>query len=76
MSETITKKCEVCKQKMTAEYNNTTGIVAYKNKYYHRDCFMTYAEGRVSKKDRYSPSWQDALNNIDEQLIRLFKPVQ
>ena len=51
---------------MSITQDNVDDLVFYKNKYYHTDCFVELANGRVAKKTSNSLDWQMALNNLCE----------
>lgn len=69
MAGSKTRKCEYCKENIKIKNKeNLSHILKYKNKFYHTSCFKQLAESRVAANNRYSASWQEALNNI-EQLI-------
>lgn len=62
----VTRKCHECQQDIPVDKKNITGIVYYKNYYYHMDCFCKLAEEK-SKGDRGKPQeWKNALDNIAE----------
>ena len=69
MAGSKTRKCEYCKENIKIKNKeNLSDILKYKNKFYHTSCFKQLAESRIAANNRYSASWQEALNNI-EQLI-------
>ena len=39
MSNTVTRKCNGCENPIIYNEDTTNGIVLYKGKYYHTDCF-------------------------------------
>ena len=62
----VTRKCYACKQEIPVDKKNITGIVFYKNNYYHKDCFCNLAEENSKKTKGKPQEWKDALDNIDE----------
>lgn len=75
MSNTVTRKCNGCENPIIYNEDTTNGIVLYKGKYYHTDCFITMVQGKVAKK-RNLPLWQEALNSVNEfetEAIKQFK---
>lgn len=61
-----TRKCDYCKTNINIKDKTNLGhLLKYKDKFYHKDCFITLAESRVAANNRYSASWQEALDNID-----------
>lgn len=64
---TKTRKCFHCSEKIEIKDESDFGhVLRYKNKYYHTTCFIELAESRVACNSRYSASWQEALDNIDQ----------
>ena len=65
---TVQRTCSRCNKKIIISKNNLNSgeFVKYKNSYYHTECFIEYANERISKNNRYSPAWQEALDNIDD----------
>lgn len=62
-----TRKCEYCKDTINVGNKDNLGhVLLYKKKYYHKECFVELAESRVAAQNRYSASWQLALDNIDQ----------
>lgn len=62
-----TRKCEYCKGTINVGNKDNLGhVLLYKKKYYHKECFVELAESRVAAQNRYSASWQLALDNIDQ----------
>ena len=60
------RKCAHCGQDINVANKKDLGhILKYKNKYYHTSCFIKLAKSRVANNNRYSASWQEALDNID-----------
>lgn len=67
MAGSKTRKCEYCKENIKIkDKNNLTHVLKYKNKFYHTSCFEQFAESRIAANNRYSTSWQEALDNIDQ----------
>jgi len=64
MGETLKRKCIYCGEDIYISKDNLQ-VISWKNKNYHPDCFVNMCEGRVLKADRHSPSYQEALDNID-----------
>lgn len=64
MGETLKRKCLYCGEEIYISKGNIN-IVSWKNKNYHPDCFVNMCERRVLKADRYSPSYQEALDNVE-----------
>lgn len=61
-----TRKCAECGKNISVKDKKNLGhILRYKNKFYHTACFIALAESRVAAQNRYSASWQEALNNIE-----------
>lgn len=62
-----TRKCFHCKENIPIRDKTNLGhLLKYKDKFYHTECFKTLAESRVAANNRYSASWQEALDNIDQ----------
>ena len=61
-----TRKCFLCKQNIPFKRTNITGIIWYKNNYYHLDCFCKLAEENSKKTKGKPQEWKDALDNIGE----------
>lgn len=61
-----TRKCHECSQEIKFEKKNITGIIYYKNYYYHLDCFCKLAEKKSNSARGKPQEWKDALDNIDE----------
>ena len=61
------RKCSHCGQDINVTDKDNLGhILKYKKQYYHTSCFIELAKSRVARNDRYSASWQEVLNNIDQ----------
>lgn len=65
MGNTMTKKCEGCKQSIVIDVDNIKDVVLFKNKYYHKDCFIEVCN-RKSQNKRCSPDWKVALENLNK----------
>lgn len=63
MPQTITRKCTKCKEQIVIDVDNISGIVRYKDLFYHSACFVEYCQGRAAKKSS-SPVWQQLLNDM------------
>lgn len=63
MENTMTKKCEECKQSIVIDIDSVKDVVLFKGKYYHKDCFVE-ACVRKSQNKRCSPDWKVALENL------------
>lgn len=60
-----TRKCAHCNEEINVRNKDKLdNVLRYKGKFYHKDCFTQLAESRVAKNNRYSASWQEALDNI------------
>lgn len=59
-----TRKCYLCKQEIPFNRRNITGIVFYKNCYYHTECFCNYAKKRIESGTNKSSEWKNALDNL------------
>ena len=69
------RKCDYCKELISVKNKNKLdNVLRYKNKFYHEECFIELAESRVAAQNRYSASWQEALDNID-QLVEEAKTI-
>jgi len=68
MPQTIKRKCEKCKDIIIIDKNDIGSAVLYKNKYYHKDCFVALAKERAANKTSSSLSWQIALDNIEDHI--------
>ena len=65
--QTGTRKCDYCKELISVKNKNKLdNVLRYKNKFYHKECFIELAESRVAAQNRYSASWQEVLDNIDQ----------
>lgn len=58
------RKCTKCKQKIFFDLDNISGIVNFKNLFYHSDCFVEYCHGRAAESG--SPVWQKYINNMSK----------
>lgn len=67
MNYETTRTCYKCKNKIniTLENLNSCEFVKYKNYFYHTDCFIEQATEKVNKHNRFSITWQEALDNLD-----------
>lgn len=61
----VERKCHQCKGAIVVDLNDVKNIIQYKKVYYHKDCFIERANEYINKSNRFSKSWQDALDNID-----------
>ena len=68
MSLTTTRTCKKCKEKINIalENLNSGDFVKYKSAFYHADCFIDQANKMISKNNKTSITWQEALDNLDE----------
>lgn len=66
MLESVDRRCEACKEKITINRFNITGVVNFQNKYYHYECFKELAIKKASAKRGKPAIWQDALNRMLE----------
>ena len=65
--QTGTRKCDYCKKLISVKNKNKLdNVLRHKNKFYHKECFIELAESRVAAQNRYSASWQEALDSIDQ----------
>lgn len=62
----LTRKCDVCKKEMPLDKNNSAGIVLYKKKYYHRDCFVEMVQQKMGMKNAKKATWQKALDGVEQ----------
>lgn len=67
MSRTTTRTCKKCKEKINIalENLNSSEFVKYKSAFYHTDCFIDQANKMISKNNKASITWQEALDNLD-----------
>lgn len=67
MDVTLAKQCASCKQNEVITFDNIDHmhLILFKNKYYHRDCFISVCKERVAKNNRYSLSYNEALQHVD-----------
>ena len=63
MPETIKFSCERCKEDINVDRNNECGVVFFKKKYYHQNCFCALCEEKAANK-RSLLSWHEILDNI------------
>ena len=68
MSLTTTRTCKKCKEKINIALENLNSgeFVKYKSAFYHADCFIDQANKMISKNNKTSITWQEALDNLDE----------
>lgn len=68
MSRTTTRTCKKCKEKINIALENLNSgeFVKYKSAFYHTDCFIDQANKMISKNNKASITWQEALDNLDE----------
>lgn len=66
MTDIVKRKCAVCNKMIEINCNDIKDVVLYKNKYYHKDCFIKVSTERIARNNRYSQTWQDALDDIKE----------
>lgn len=68
MSRTTTRTCKKCKEKINIALENLNSgeFVKYKSAFYHTDCFIDQANEMISKNNKASITWQEALDNLDE----------
>ena len=68
MSLTTTRTCKKCKEKINIALENLNSgeFVKYKSAFYHTDCFIEQANKMISKNNKASITWQEALDNLDE----------
>ena len=74
MENAVTRRCNGCENPIKFTADTTGGIVLHKNKYYHKECFMEIAKGKVAK--RHLPLWQKAIDSIDDleaEAIKAFR---
>ena len=62
----IARKCYACKQEIPVDKKNITGILFYKNNYYHMNCFCKLAEENSKKTKGKPQEWKEALDNVSE----------
>lgn len=63
----LTRKCAECGLEMPLDIDNSTEIVLYKKKYYHKECFVRLCENKLSSnRTRNKETWQKALVEIDD----------
>lgn len=62
----ITRKCDVCKEEMPLDKNNSAGIVLYKKKYCHRDCFIEMVQQKMAAKNAKKAMWQEVLDSTEQ----------
>lgn len=58
------RKCEACDDPIIINRNNISNIICYREKYYHKDCFVARATRLATRKTQYAPGWQQALDNL------------
>lgn len=68
MSLTTTRTCKKCKEKINIALENLNSgeFVKYKSAFYHADCFIDQANKMISKNNKTSITWQEALDKLDE----------
>ena len=69
MSDIFTRKCKDCGKPIAFHRDDFTGIILFKDLYYHEECFKTLAAKRATKASS-SPDWKKAL---DDNLVQLKK---
>lgn len=67
MNYIATKSCKECQKEINITLTNLNSgeFVRYKDFYYHTNCFIDQANRKISKHNKFSATWQEALNNID-----------
>ena len=66
MKDKVIRKCHACGEQIHISRSNITGVLMYKNFYYHTDCFIDTARERASGKTKTAAEWANALNNLDQ----------
>lgn len=63
----IAKKCgySSCNEQVVLEKDNTSGIVYFDGKYYHKDCFIKMCNSRMGNNRSKKYNWQDVLDSIE-----------
>lgn len=74
MASTETRKCAECKQDIEIDVDNIKDIVLFKDRFYHKDCFIEMCTKKLQNK-RCSPDWKVVLENLNkyerEAVVRL-----
>lgn len=65
MSKFKERKCHKCGKTMKIKVGNVQEVVCYKDKYYHKDCFIEHATKQSQRSGIRSEQWKDALQNIE-----------
>lgn len=58
------RKCEACDDPIVINRSSISNIILYKEKYYHKDCFIARATRLAARKTQYAQGWQQALDNL------------
>ena len=58
------RKCEACDDPIIINRSSISNIILYKEKYYHKDCFIARATRLAARKTQYAQEWQQALDNL------------
>ena len=59
---TTKRKCGQCGKQITIDRQNLNGIVLFKNKYYHENCFVDLVQGKLTSGRNLS-KWQQILDD-------------
>ena len=67
MTDVLKRKCAHCKEEMVIERNHISGVVFFKNSYYHTDCLVQIAtEKAFNKKTGKPTTWYDVVDKLPE----------
>lgn len=61
----LTRKCSQCGVEMPLDKNNSTGIVLYNQKYYHKECFCNMITQKM-KESKKPSALQNTLNKLEQ----------
>ena len=61
----LTRKCAQCGVEMPLDKNNSTGIVLYNQKYYHKECFCDMITQKM-KESKKPGALQNTLNKLEQ----------
>lgn len=65
MSKFKERKCHKCGKTMKIKVGNVQEVVCYKDKYYHKACFIEHAIKQSQRSGVRSDQWKYALQNIE-----------
>ena len=59
--------CDVCKEEVKFDVENSDKIIRYNNKFHHHDCFVTLCHTKQQSRNKlYAQRWVEAEQQIDQ----------